>query len=905
MFELLYAAIFVLFVLTIVAISKISSLQAQIEALRWQLRSLQNKDAPQPRTNTATTPKTQQPPIVAATAATKPTTGAAVPPQKAPGERVPDSAVTQPLAAFENSRPAETNKAESEQREFQFIARWAPRIGISLAIAAVVFFGVYIALDTPPWVKFLQMAAVSLAICGGGVFLLSRTRPLAVALIGAGLASLYLTMVVGYAIPAVRVFPNIVTAAAAQGFVIALLMVASIRLNAAALAVAGICAGFLGTQLLALEGFLDGVLPAATLLTLVGLLLIPVKKWTTPALIAALLYQGVFGAISLIWSDHFSHSTFLCVGPLGIVLAGWLLCGSNNSRACQVIKVILITSAVVLVPIVLHTLDHPWFNGYLFAAMAILGAFALLDERRKLTATARWATLGGLALTIITVVRLFDGDTLVFLLAFETLLLLLICMRVPFPGLYPSLILSWLATAGYGLFLPFIYGEPIGLADFLWPVLPAAAILALTLNHLRLPTAFGPDNRNIGVLPTVLLIILLILTAATLYRFHYLDELAWAAVALVAAFSAVAQRSAAPVSLLAALLALSIGVGVTASSPYLDTLSSQVPALLLLAIAIAACPFTRRGQAALYCITAFGLLQWIHWPVNCMVVPLLAIAILAIPLPQRLRSLTIAPVVAAFTTIQIFIDHGGATATVSDLFPVLQASLLLLLALWFMYSMRQQAESSAAPMEQTAEPSQVIIAFCLLILMARTAFHALDASYLIGPETLAVFGIATAAAAWRICRSLALPLANIALGCAVVVALTIDLNLTSLVLVALSFTAVGLLHFYVPHESPPPATLWPYYAGATLVALIVCSTAFTGNPVVITPTWGIISGLLLVIGLKLNVRPLRITGLIGIGICVVRLIGVDLQDTFYRIIAFAVLASVCIAIGYLYQRKIR
>ncbi len=69
-----------------------------------------------------------------------------------------------------------------------------------------------------------------------------------------------------------------------------------------------------------------------------------------------------------------------------------------------------------------------------------------------------------------------------------------------------------------------------------------------------------------------------------------------------------------------------------------------------------------------------------------------------------------------------------------------------------------------------------------------------------------------------------------------------------------------------------------------------------------TALWGVMGVLVFLGGLILRQRPYRIIGLLGLGCCVIRVFAVDIKETFFRIVAFGVLAVVLLLIGYLYAR---
>lgn len=84
----------------------------------------------------------------------------------------------------------------------------APRLGGVFAVLAVLFFGVYVAQNAKPWVRFLEAFAVSGAVFGCGMWLRGRNRSYGSILSTVGLGMIYTTVIAGYAAPAIRVIES-------------------------------------------------------------------------------------------------------------------------------------------------------------------------------------------------------------------------------------------------------------------------------------------------------------------------------------------------------------------------------------------------------------------------------------------------------------------------------------------------------------------------------------------------------------------------------------------------------------------------------------------------------------------------------------------------------------------------
>ena len=69
-----------------------------------------------------------------------------------------------------------------------------------------------------------------------------------------------------------------------------------------------------------------------------------------------------------------------------------------------------------------------------------------------------------------------------------------------------------------------------------------------------------------------------------------------------------------------------------------------------------------------------------------------------------------------------------------------------------------------------------------------------------------------------------------------------------------------------------------------------------------TACWGITSIAFFIGGLFGGLRAYRMIGLLGLLACIARMFAVDIDDTFFRIIAFAVVALILLGVGFLYTR---
>lgn len=132
--------------------------------------------------------------------------------------------------------------------------------------------------------------------------------------------------------------------------------------------------------------------------------------------------------------------------------------------------------------------------------------------------------------------------------------------------------------------------------------------------------------------------------------------------------------------------------------------------------------------------------------------------------------------------------------------------------------------------------------------------------------------------------------------------------LTSVLLTAAGLAANGMIMASAVRRIPggkiTAASLlpWLHAAGALILAFVACALDRLVSENLTAVFWGLSAILLFVSGLFAGLRAYRLTGLIGLVFCIGHIFIWDIQDTFYRIIAFFVIGLVMLAIGFLYHR---
>lgn len=184
--------------------------------------------------------------------------------------------------------------ADEGGAEARLGAWWATRVGMLLAVVGVVFFGVYVSLHTPPWVKFLELAAVALGVAGAGLWLERRVAGFGSVVFAGGLALFYFATYAGHALPGVRVFESLSIGVLAQTAAVALIVGAALWRRSAGVATLAIGLGYV-TAFVSSRGGLDGyALGAALTLGVVAVVLRRWREWEGPSVVAMPAAYAIF-----------------------------------------------------------------------------------------------------------------------------------------------------------------------------------------------------------------------------------------------------------------------------------------------------------------------------------------------------------------------------------------------------------------------------------------------------------------------------------------------------------------------------------------------------------------------------------------------------------------------------------
>lgn len=301
--------------------------------------------------------------------------------------------------------------------EVRLGAWWATRIGALLAVIGMVFFGVYVSVGTPPWVKFVELQAVALGVTAGGFWLERRLERFGAVVAAGGLALIYFCAFAAHAVPAVRVLESPVAAGGWQLAAVGLILGAALWRRSPAIATLAVGLGA-ATALFALTGGFSGfALFTVGLLAVVAVLFARLRGWEAPSVLALPAVHAVYLSV---WADQWRGG----VAPAG-GLPWWFLAGvtlvfflrdwrgqrveaaavSGGERWFQGVNASLAALSGVVTALTLYRDELAWFYfgaAVFFAAMAAVRRRQVASDLVEVLLTAKASgalTLGVIELT--------------------------------------------------------------------------------------------------------------------------------------------------------------------------------------------------------------------------------------------------------------------------------------------------------------------------------------------------------------------------------------------------------------------------------------------------------------------------------------------------------------------------
>ena len=808
-------------------------------------------------------------------------------------------------------------------------AWWATRLGALLAVIGVVFFGIYVSRNTPPVVKLAELVVVALAVFGAGLRLGRRWPRFGPVVAGAGLALFYFSAFAAYAVPAVRVIDDALTAAIAQLVVVGLVLGFAGWRRSETTAGMAVGLGFVTAFFSGYCGLEDFSLWSAVVLAAGSAGLRAMTGWRSPMLIALPLAYAVYvvqGFAVWVVMNPGPELSVIWV-PLLVLLAVFLLPDAlaaargaelkHDDRVLQNLNTsAAIAAALLVAPRVLqvHELAVLWF--WSGGVMLVLTVFWwLMKQAGSLVPVVACKAAGLIALGVITE---YDGHLRWLALLVQAFVLLTAARVTAIRGLRTMMVVVW----GISLLLvvrAIVTGEPL-------PAFGTMVYLGFSAVLL------GYDERWLGAARGFSLLAGALLGIAAGYAGEGIALTGWAP----ATFMAMAGLLAVAGWVSGGWHGPAVAAGVLVAGAHLAMLAYARRLYpdwwlwanegVLLAGVISLGAASHRFAAA---ADATNLWRTVRIIAACAAVVVLEAVFfkglargeaLAASVGTAVLLLALSPWVRAWpfvfaSTLGLVLGwllHRPLRVRMDDPWLLVASTGAWALPVIWQLSSRRQ--------ELIAEPkNRRLLAVVLTVLATWISLLALRSNFTgpalfaaVAAEALAVFVLA-----WRLGVRPAFPAASVLLlggawwtASALVrpagwlvqpdwPALT---GVLALAAVALVLPVLGR------HRAVTNSAVWRRYAlwvhGAG--ALLLLFWFFAEQTGVLAPyatvLWGGVAIALFVAGLFARERVYRLVGLAGLALCVPRVFLVDLDSTLYRIVAFVVLGLVLLWVGFSYHR---
>ncbi len=182
-------------------------------------------------------------------------------------------------------------------KEVQLGAWWATRLGILFAVIGAVFFGVYVSLNTAPWIKLAELATVAAGVIGLGGWLERKTPRFGQVVFAGGLALAFFTAMAAYTVPAVKVIDNRLVAALWQLAVTAGIGAVAWRKQSPTIATMAVLLGYVAAWFSFSGGLQLFALASALVLAVTAVAWKRWLAWEAPSIVALGGYWAIYGTL--------------------------------------------------------------------------------------------------------------------------------------------------------------------------------------------------------------------------------------------------------------------------------------------------------------------------------------------------------------------------------------------------------------------------------------------------------------------------------------------------------------------------------------------------------------------------------------------------------------------------------
>ncbi len=807
--------------------------------------------------------------------------------------------------------------------EVQLGAWWVTRIGMLLGVLGVVWFGSYITQGTPPWVRWLELLFVSLAVAGAGLWIERRMERFGAVVFAGGLAMIYFAAYAAQVIPAVRIFESAGAGLALQLAAVGLLAGSALWRRSEPIMMMGILFGLLACLFSVRTGLAGAGLATALVLAGAAVGLQFLRRWQSPLVVAVVglwLIYAATAAFQWHWRGE-PVSYGLAIGYVALALA--LLIGSDlaaHARGCAgserlrfITHTLSASLAVALALMVTMLLDRTRLETTFFG----LGALLLIASSAYYLPGAHFNLMHaffikGLALLTLGWVTHYEGEARWIALAIQAGVLLGSAWRTRLKVTEAAVVVVWLLSlalmvrdlapvvlsapaAGHGSGIALLYVGISTVALGLYGRLfgrpdregrQNAIVLALGLGLAA--TLAGALLGGADARPLALAILAGALALAGLPLGHWLPALA-GLVVLAAAHVAVWFQPATALpgiswvnglAVTAVTLTAAVGLGrVWPNRRWPRHVAHAAWMLTLLVV-----PWTHNGAAAfLPMAVGLGFVA-----AGLALLPTLGLSpvLIGLPLFYGLTGFGLRVIMHPDPRL-VHLDEPYFLVALVGAF-----GLVAFEELWPPLRERfRRLPSWVAPIHMTGA-----------VLIGQVAMAGVwEDERLMLAHALAA--VAVAVLAWRPGLRWApagavyyLVFANLIACVGLLAGFPISLLLT----VALATLLAGSALRRMPGRAEPGLAWW--LGGAAALALTDLLILDRAPGQMVTILWGLAGGTVLALGFIERARPLRLVGLAGLALCLPRVFLVDIHSTLHRIAASLVLGMVLLAVGFVYHR---
>ena len=804
---------------------------------------------------------------------------------------------------------------------------WAPRLGGVLAILAIIFFAVYVGQNLAPWVRFLEMVAVSFGVFGLGLYIAKKLPGLGNVLVATGLSMVYVSSVAGYAVGPVKVVENPIVAALMQLAALVLNFGMGSWKRDRGILILAVIFGYISSLFAALEGFREAALISALLVYMAGLISYRrIGGLTLVSLSVVGAYLPLAGFLGIEWvKDAAVYPAFwsvivfliltvsllpgikvFLVGP-GFLLPKW-------NRLYQALNTSLAIGLGFLFVDHFYPLEKTGFYGVLALVFVAWSLIWFLRNNQGLEFHLFF--LKGSVLASLWFINYFHGDLRWMALGLQVLILVSSVHRLKSIWLEILTVLTWLVSFGY--FLGTGFHEPE--FSFLWMIQGLYILVSVGGLGCLMSAISGRDLWRKSVYAVLALLLFgtgLGFTATS--TLGNLDEAAsMALMALAILLISLVPRVKAWIPVIAGgLLFATSNIRFWFEPSGAHTLLVVLSVAAVCLVGLLKLKISRQNlfetiihglwvMTVLVYFRSFGTHPWYPFAIAVFAMslffaghsPLKRIAEWS-PLPLLYLFFDLSSTEYPATALFAFLIVVGALANLGVVFPQLKSLTHYLRrrdSMWWILNALFLIASSWVFSATVSLANQILLWIALgLIYYALWYWRSMWVSFVVA-VLCALIPVILILELWL----------NLSLGAGFDDAPRAGQILLAGLCAMTSWLIMGGYSQIRPHSKliGQGNMLLAWVSGfvAYLVFAATFAYPFLNWERLYTPCLTAFSIGLLILGIVLKSRPYRFVALISFAVPLFRLIVFDIRETLFRIIAFAVLAVVLTLAGFLYQR---